>query len=47
MDSVCEGDGNRVNRIWRNLHICAAGCTHYALEAFNLLAQEKFYRARD
>ena len=44
MDSVREGDGNRIFRVWRYLPLVfrAAGRTNYVLEAFNLLAQEKF-----
>ena len=44
IDSVCEGDGNRIIRIWRYLFLVfrAAGRTNYAIEAFHLLVQEKF-----
>ena len=44
MDAIRVGDGSRILRCWRYLLFIfrAAHRTNYALEAFTLLAQEKF-----
>ena len=43
-DSVHEGDGNRILRCWRYFLplFMASDRTNYAIEAFTLLAQEKY-----
>ena len=44
IDSIRDGDGNRIIRIWHHLFLIfrAAGHTNYAIE-FHLLVQEFFY----
>lgn len=46
-DSIQEGDGDRILRCWRYMMVLFKATNHknYAIEAFTLLAQEKFLQS--